>query len=101
MFKVNYNWTSDVESEISVDFNHYTTIDGNRATGCTIHCDGLIMGLGSAVCVRPDIFNKNTGRKIALTKALKDGRKTNPNVFTREFRSEIWNMYFSKRQRVD
>lgn len=43
---------------------------------------------GTAFCSVKDVFNKEKGRKIALTKAL--------SHLNRDFRREIWQAYFDR-----
>jgi len=43
---------------------------------------------GYAFCVEGDIFNKETGRKISLTRALKG--------LPKDFRTFVWKTYFSR-----
>jgi hypothetical protein len=51
-----------------------------------------IRGMGEAVCSPQDQFNKNTGRKIALLRALDDTGSTN-----KEVRKGFWDAYFAAR----
>ncbi len=45
---------------------------------------------GYSYCHASDQFNKETGRKVSLERALDDGR------FTREERREVWQNYFRR-----
>lgn len=61
----------------------------NRVVDCEIYEDGELVALGTAQCSKQDQFVKAVGRKIALTRALKDG------MFNKEYRTLIWNKYWS------
>ena len=53
--------------------------------------DWLNMNYGNAKCGKHDNFCKETGRKIALTRAL-----TYPTQLDKEVRTAIWNAYFMR-----
>lgn len=75
----------------------------SRGTFCAIfRSDGLPDGVYSginfpsiAVCHPNDNFNKNTGRKIALKRALEQ------RGFDREDRTKFWQAYFAARGKVN
>ena len=50
------------------------------------------IGLGKTTCSVRDNFNKKTGRKTALTRALQDAK----DYITREQRKEAWYAYFEQ-----
>ena len=55
---------------------------------CNIGCDdGPLSLYGYAVCSRRDRFNRKIGRKVALTRAIKDK--------PRDFRSQVWAAYLA------
>lgn len=47
------------------------------------------LALGRAICAKGDNFCKNTGRKIALSRAIKD--------YDKPTRKKIWDAYFEAR----
>jgi len=47
-----------------------------------------VISTGTAQCSKLDNFAKETGRKIALARAIKN--------FSKEERTEIWDKYFSR-----
>lgn len=53
------------------------------------------IGVGYAVCKYPDVFNKNTGRKLSLKRAL------GYLDFDRETRKVFWDKYWEKRGKKD
>jgi len=83
-----------VQDEFSIQFNHGDPSDRRRTTTCEIYVehDGIsyLIGQGKAKCSRHDSFRKESGRKISLTRALKNAclRKKN--------RTAIWDAYFSR-----
>lgn len=86
MFNVNNN---------KVYFSHNTekTELTNGQTLCRIIDleTGEILAQGTAFCSLKDNFNRNTGRKVSLKKALE---KLN---LTAEQRKIYWDMYFERR----
>ena len=73
-----------------VSFNH-THFDPNfdlfrGYTHCFISKDDKAEFMGVAWCSTQDQFNKATGRKVALTRALKP--------FDKETRTRFWNAYW-------
>jgi hypothetical protein len=98
MFKVTVD---DVEYEVV--FNHFipdkevnkSTIPEQEfrnafGTSCTIYENDKIVGYGTADLSPKDNFNRNTGRKVSLTRALK--AFDNP-----EDREAFWNQYWMAR----
>lgn len=63
--------------------------------GCMTICniinmnDNSIICCGCSFCSLYDNFNKAVGRKISLSRALEN------NMFSKEDRKNIWNVYFS------
>ena len=77
--------------EVKVRFWYVTYGDGGKATHCDVlDGDGDCIGSGLASCSPRDQFNKNTGRKIALSRALDE-------IFTRDERQLFWDAYFAAR----
>ena len=61
-----------------------------RKTHCTILDESdNVVSHGVAKCSVKDQFNKNTGRKVALTHALE--------LFGKWERGQVWNAYFQAR----
>lgn len=52
--------------------------------------DEITYAVGTAVCFKPDNFNKGMGRRIALTKALKSANLDKPA------RTAVWQAYFER-----
>ena len=69
-------------------------IDNHRITICQlITVDGdneIVFAQGESSCHPKDNFNKETGRKVALQKAL---AKT---PFDKNQRRQVWNNYFAR-----
>ncbi len=56
---------------------------------CVPPLDGTVnIAVGSSICSKTDNFNKRTGRKIALSRAIKSAD------LPKNFRKEIWDAYF-------
>lgn len=81
-----------------VNFAHLKYDDGERVTVCSF---GLpvakgelpkVLATGVARCSKHDNFNKATGRKLSLTRAL------NGVEFTKSQRTQVWNQYFGKQE---
>lgn len=79
-----------------VDFEHSDSADWEvRHTTCTISTvtesidKSYELFMGWAWCDPNDNFNRNTGRKIALKRALEN--------FDRDVRKQLWEAYFEKR----
>lgn len=62
----------------------------STVTICSILKDGSIAPAvqGFSTCSREDDFCKDKGRKISLTRALRE--------YPREFRTQIWQAYFKR-----
>src|ERR1700722_10894516 len=69
--------------------------------------DVYILGKGQAICAPEDRFNKETGRKLALTRALHDYEKHSTvvdaaleivNYGAKKFRTAVWNSYFGRKK---
>lgn len=56
-------------------------VDGNETIGNFA---------GAAYCAKGDKFDKATGRKIALTRALL------PDVFPKDVRTQVWGVYHGR-----
>lgn len=65
-----------------------------RWTTCYCFVNGTIDCFEHTVCSSEDIFNKATGRKLALAKVLRKLTDKYPGQFTKDFRTKIWNSYF-------
>ncbi|KKK50546.1 hypothetical protein LCGC14_3123920, partial [marine sediment metagenome] len=65
-------------------------------TTCYIYRDNLkyLKADGTAWCSRKDQFNRNTGRKLALERALESAGFDKPK------RTLFWEAYFKKRGKV-
>jgi hypothetical protein len=76
---------------------HVSFFHEDKVTECFITVPELedteneFVSFGYAMCKAPDIYCKNTGRKLALKHALEAGK------FSRELRKVIWERYFEKR----
>lgn len=64
----------------------YFRYDGNVVTTCILEDALGILMTAEAICAPQDQFNKAIGRKVALTKALKN---LGPAI-TKDERREIW-----------
>lgn len=86
-----------------VHFEHVTKRDkkSNGRTKCVIELidapfsgeepfEPTEAGYGVAVCMKPDIFSKATGRRVSLEKALADWD------YDRDERKAFWDVYFSQ-----
>jgi len=72
----------------AIKWNH-----GLVKKGMTTHCylrdnDGKMVSLGIAKCGKKDNFCKETGRKISLTRAIKE--------FPKEIRRDFWKCYLNR-----
>ena len=77
--------------EIKVQFWYSTFGDGGKVTHCDVlDGDDCCIGSGITLCSPQDQFNKNTGRKIALSRALDE-------IFARDERQLFWDAYFAAR----
>lgn len=57
-------------------------------TVCTVKVEGEEDLSGEALCSAQDVFNKEVGRKISLSRAIQG--------FPRETRKQIWEAYFGR-----
>lgn len=83
--------------KVEVLFEHRDYIKNRHLTKltiCAIMFDGATFGLGCAKTSPEDNFNRNTGRKIALARALKDGFDGDEH---KAFRTLVWQKYFEAR----
>lgn len=63
----------------------------NKVTTCIIETQGFVeVCSGTCYLSENDRFVKETGRKIALARALK-------YVFNKEERTQFWNAYFNRK----
>jgi hypothetical protein len=81
-----------------MDYGHPLSLPGTNAefthvTYCYIDVlvdeDYALLSTGQALCSASDIFEKAIGRKVSLTRALKNAG------FDRETRTAIWKEYWS------
>ena len=74
---------------IKVDF-HYGEDNGLRVTECKVNFLSSLRlpQIGKAVCSPEDNFCKATGRKVALTRALR--------TLPRDLRKEVWDTYLER-----
>lgn len=83
--------------EISFSFRHYRDVNfevrpGHKVTDVT-YCDMLANGKeysGLAACAKGDAFKKETGRKVALTRALAEAK------LPKDVRTIIWERYHGR-----
>lgn len=84
------------EHDIRISFKH-TSNDQFRQTQCIVdkvvtggrfNTDGILLCKGLATCSPKDNFCKDTGRKIALARAI--------GSMNKEWRTMIWNAYFNR-----
>lgn len=76
--------------DYKVEFRYTNWGDGTKSTECFI-TKGNDTKEGFAICDPSDNFCKNTGRKLALTRALKS---LDVNY---ELRTRFWDAYFTAR----
>ncbi len=86
-------------------FRHTKTPDGRRETKCFIDVaqagphfadDRPPVGEGGTICAPMDVFCKETGRKVALTRALRGVRC----IDDRGFRRAAWNCYLNRAKKA-
>ena len=67
-------------------------------TRCLIYDkNGKLLASGAAIKSKDDRHEKDTARKISLTRALEDyGFFGNGTLCTKEFRTKIWKAYFAR-----
>ena len=87
-------YTDEHGTKIEVVFRHVYPAKHRPYTTCNILMDGDLEALGISECSKHDNFNHNTGRKVALTRALRDGFWM---AKYKEFRTTIWKKYFEAR----
>lgn len=88
-----------ISGKFTVHFWHsegFGTNGHGRQTSCGLHyfdggkcdnpCDALDLQRGVSYCAPTDMFDRNRGRKIALSRAIKS--------LSRQLRAEIWQAYF-------
>ncbi len=82
--------------EYRIVFSHEQCPDGPRIKSVTtcrivVKVNGTIQlwSSGYAYCSVKDVFSKETGRKVALTRALKE--------FDKEFRTRAWKAYLGRK----
>ena len=89
--------------EYQVRFRHENRY--HRYTICEIKRGDRVVALGAAECHPKDNFCKNTGRKLALSRALKilfpskEGKKRSRAIIAR--RQVFWDAYAEKRGGLD
>ncbi len=76
----------------TIDGLEYKVSWGYATRGGTVHCairndDGPPVLYGWAICSERDRFTRKIGRKVALTRAIKD--------MPRDFRSQVWAAYLN------
>jgi hypothetical protein len=85
--------------QLEVTFAHTTDFAG-AVTDCFIlrvRGDGKkIVARGTAYCHAADRFVKETGRKIALTRALSSARRVDPWTWDKKKRQQVWFKYFGR-----
>ena len=75
----------------SLKFTHSPAgISQTRETTCELFYEGESIGKGYAVCAPSDNFNKATGRKLSLARALDDA------ALLRKHRAQVWDLYLAK-----
>jgi len=80
--------------ELKVKFRHIRDDDprSRAQTDCYIFKDDVIEEVGITFCSLSDNFSRAVGRKIALTRAVKN--------LPKDLRTKIWHEYFSKTRKV-
>lgn len=85
------------DTEIAFSFKHFRgtnfEIRKHKAVTDVTYCSILVNNVeftGLAACADGDTFNKEIGRKVALTRALKEAK------LNKSTRTEVWNMYFNR-----
>ena len=81
----------------------YTLHDGKREVLALIDeedAPGTTFAAGSALCAKSDQFRKDTGRKVALTKALRSQKIANVcrnnRYIEKDFRTAAWQAYHKR-----
>ena len=65
----------------------YPKTKKTHQTICVIEVENTEIGIANAKCMKTDEYNKNLGRKLTLTRALK-----NANISKKD-RTKIWDAY--------
>jgi len=91
-YKVNFHHEKfDVPFELP---QNWGIISIKGTTACEIRGNGKAYR-GTTFCSAKDMFNRNTGRKIALGRALKEAG------FDRETRKQFWSEYFKVHGKIE
>lgn len=84
------------DTNVGIKFEHFPLHRVQKTrTLCLVEnkTESDIIYFGKSYCSHEDNFNKNTGRKIALTRAISSA--------PRPVRKLIWDAYFAARGHVD
>ena len=67
-------------------------------TRCLIYDkNGKLLASGAAIKSKDDRHEKDTARKISLTRALRDYSFVySTNILSKEFRTKVWKAYFAR-----
>lgn len=81
----------EVYPNVRVFFEYYNGLFGEKGVLCLVIEPETkkILADGYSKCAVTDNFNKNTGRKIAMARAMQE--------FERPEREKFWNAYFAVR----
>jgi hypothetical protein len=97
MFHLNIKSNYNTDLAISWTFRHYRATDfeirPKKSVTDVSYCVLTVNGVqftGLAACAQGDTFNKDIGRKVALTRAMKDAK------LEKYIRTEIWSKYFNR-----
>ena len=82
------------DKPVEVNFTHYDNVSAPW-TLCHVVTPEKTYN-GSAYCHAGDQYNRNTGRKISLSRAL-----FNAFPYDKRARQIVWNAYFNKRGKVE
>ena len=77
--------------EYKFSFSHFNDESLGRGTRCKASCDDTEVAHGISLCSPKDNFDRNTGRKLALARALKELE------LSKEERLSVWMLYFKAR----
>ena len=82
---------SETENVFKVTFSHDRGLNETKCTILEYTKDGEYVDryVGWSYCHHSDQFNKETGRKVAFTRAISEG-------FTRYERRQLWEQYFNR-----
>lgn len=81
--------------EIGISFHHNTLNTPDEVNGitfCDITINGDRVATGKATCVEGDSFEKSTGRKLAMKRAMEEFSST--YTLEKKFKRNLWNVYF-------